>query len=93
MSHVSLCHLLEYINLKKAYHYEFEYLPFAYIEPTDNNFILYQRHAPQDEVIVIDKDGKEHIVKLNGDDTNFGRNDIESSFRIKVLNTIKWLRQ
>lgn len=93
LSHVSLGPLLEYINLKKAYHYEFEYLPFASIEPTDNNFILYQRHAPQDEVIVIDKDGKEHIVKLNGDDTNFDRSDIESSFRTKVLNTIKWLRQ
>ena len=93
LSHDSLGPLLEYINLKKAYHYQFAFLPFTSKEPTNNNFILYQRHNPQDEVIVIDKLGKDHVVKLNGDDTNFDCSDVDNSFKKNVLSTIKWLRQ
>lgn len=93
LSHDSLGPLLEYINLKKAYHYKFSYLPFASKEPTEDNFILYQSHTPQDEVIVIDKEGRDYIVKLNGDNTHFEKSDASKSFQIHVLNTIKWLRK
>lgn len=93
LSHDSLGPLLEYINLKKAFHYKFSYLPFASTEPTEDNFILYQRHTPQDEVLVIDKEGRDHIVKLNGDNTRFEKEGSPKSFQNHVLNTIKWLRK
>ena len=93
LSHDSLGPLLEYINLKKAYHYKFSYLPFASKEITEDNFILYQSHTPQDEVIVIDKDGEDHIVKLNGDDTYFEKNGVSENFKKHVLNTVMWLRK
>ena len=82
LSHDSLGPLLEYINLKKAFHYKFSYLPFASIEPTEDNFILYQRHTPQDEVLVIDKEGRDHIVKLNGDNTRFEKDALQKVFKI-----------
>lgn len=93
LSHVSLGPLLEYINLKKANHYQFAYLPFAEKKSYSDNFILYQRRTPQDEVIVIDNKGQEYTVKLNGDDTNFEKNNVSKDFKNGVLNTIKWLRK
>ncbi|MGN1281535.1 MAG: LTA synthase family protein [Succinivibrio sp.] len=94
-SHNSLGAILEYLNLEKSSFYQFNAIPFLFRDDKEkqvNGFTIFQYHEPQDNLLVIDHEGKDYKIQLDGDNTRFIDSCKNEEFKEHVLNTIRWIR-